>query len=195
MSEALDLMAAVEALLFAAPEPLPAERIADALEVERPLVEAALERLAQHYAAGPHGIELHRVGGGYRLVTQPRYAPVIERLERPRRAVLSHAALETLAIVAYRQPITRAEIEALRGVSSESPLATLLEHGLICELGRKEAPGRPILYGTTRRFLEYVGINDLSELPPLEDGQPAEAVAAVVGGGNADGGGRRAASG
>lgn len=187
----MDLVAALEAILFAAPEPLAPDQLAQVLGVEAPLVQAALRRLAEHYDGGGHGIELQRVGGGYRLVTRPRFAPYVARLNRPRRVVLSHAALETLAIVAYRQPVTRAEIEALRGVGSESPLATLLEHGLVQEVGRKEAPGRPILYGTTRRFLEYLGLNDLAELPPLPEEPPA---ALPEEGGGRDGRGRGASA-
>ena len=162
----VDLVAALEALLFAAPEPVSLDQLAAALEVEPPLVAAALEQLERHYAEG-HGVELRQVAGGYRLVTRPEFAAFIERLHRPRRPSLSRAALETLAIIAYRQPITRAEIEAVRGVSVESPLATLLEQGLIAEVGRRDGPGRPILYGTTPRFLEAFGLRDLSQLPPL----------------------------
>lgn len=199
MSEGLDLVAALEAVLFAAPEPLPERELARVLGVEPPLVAAALRRLAERYDAGGHGIQLHRTAGGYRLCTRPELAAVVARLQRPRRVTLSPAALETLAIVAYRQPVTRAEIEALRGVGSESPLATLVEHGLVEEVGRREAPGRPILYGTTRRFLEYLGIDDLSQLPPLPDGPAAGVAGEVVpdgrGRGAGVGGGPRAAGG
>ena len=136
------------------------------------------------------------VGGGIRLVTRPELAPMLVRLQRLRlKSRLSRAAVETLAIIAYRQPISRPEIEQLRGVGAESVVAHLLERRLIRVVGRKVAPGRPILFGTTLEFLEHFGLRDLEELPPFElpadesgPAQPAGAPAAV-GGDSAEGGG------
>lgn len=162
-----DAVAALEALLFVAGRPLTVDELAHALGLEAPLVEAAASCLAQRLDS-TRGIELRRVAGGLQLVTRSEHAWAVERLNPPRRARLSTAALEVLAVIAYRQPITRAEIEAIRGVNSESPLETLTEYGLITEVGRKEAPGRPILYGTTPEFLEAFGLNDLTDLPPLD---------------------------
>ena len=171
---------ALEALLFVSGEPLPAERMARVLGVPEAVVRDALQRLAAACRAPGRGLELVEVAGGWQLVTRPEYARAVEELLRPRRQALSRAALETLAIIAYRQPVTRAEIEAIRGVQSEAGLRTLLERGLIREVGRKEAPGRPILYGTTPLFLQQFGLRDLSELPPpeqfrLDAAEPGEA--------------------
>ncbi|EKP93870.1 SMC-Scp complex subunit ScpB [Thermaerobacter subterraneus] len=157
---------AVEALLFVAGEPLPASRMARILGVSEAVVREALEELAQACRAPGRGIELVEVAGGWQLVTRPEYSRAVEELLQPRRQALSRAALETLAIIAYRQPVTRAEIEAIRGVQSDAGLRALLERGLVREVGRKEAPGRPILYGTTPLFLQQFGLRDLSELPP-----------------------------
>ena len=162
-----NVVAALEALLFAAGRPLSADELARLLDLEQPLIEAAAQRLAAELER-TRGLELRRVAGGWQLVTRAELAAIVARLNPPRRARLSPAALEVLAIIAYRQPVTRAEIEHVRGVNCESPLVTLLEHGLVAEVGRKDAPGRPILYGTTDRFLEAFGLNDISELPPLE---------------------------
>lgn len=164
----LDTVAALEALLFVAGRPLSVNELASALELEEPLVEAAVARLARRLDH-TRGLELRRVAGGYQLVTRPEYATIVSRLNPPRRVRLTPAALEVLAVIAYRQPVTRAEIEAIRGVNSESSLETLIEYGLVQDVGRKDAPGRPILYGTTEKFLQVYGLNDLSDLPPLEE--------------------------
>lgn len=164
---AADVVGALEAVLFVATAPLSVRRLAEVLELEVPLVEAALAQL-QVRLDETRGLELRRVAGGYQLVTRAAHAAAVARLGPVRRVSLSSAALEVLAVIAYRQPVTRAEIEAVRGVNSESTIRTLLDYGLIEEAGRKDAPGRPILYATTQRFLETFGLNDVSELPPLE---------------------------
>lgn len=153
------------ALLFAAEEPLPLAHAARILEVPR----AVLERVAAAVeAAPPPGLMVQRLGDALRLVTAPVSARYVERLlGGPPVARLSRAAQEVLAIIAYRQPITRAEIEALRGVNSERALETLLARGLVAEVGRKETVGRPALFGTTAAFLDYLGLRSLAELPPL----------------------------
>lgn len=159
------LRAHLIALLFAAEEPLPLAHAARILEVPR----AMLERVAATVeAAPPPGLMVQRLGDALRLVTAPASARYVERLlGGPPVARLSRAAQEVLAIIAYRQPITRAEIEALRGVNSERALDTLLARGLVAEVGRKETVGRPALFGTTAAFLDYLGLRSLAELPPL----------------------------
>ncbi len=167
MAAALTPLAArLEALLFAAAEPVGTGRLAQLCGATEAEVRAALGELAQ--ALLGHGVELCTVAGGYRLLTRPEHAEAVAMLLQPRRLPLSQAALETLAVIAFRQPVTRAEVDELRGVHSESALATLLERGLIHETGRAEAPGRPILYGTTRRFLEHFGLRDLADLKAVD---------------------------
>ncbi len=127
-----------------------------------------MEELGREYQDSRHGIQLCFVAGGYEFTTKVTMAPYLEAFQRPEvSSGLSQAALETLAIVAYRQPVTRVEIEDIRGVRSDSAVNTLLERELIEEQGRKDAPGRPILLGTTQRFLECFGLADLADLPPL----------------------------
>lgn len=161
---------ALEAVLFAAEGPLDDERIAAVLEISReevPEVVAALSELLADSAV--HVVQL---AGGYQLATRPRYAGYVQRLREPEPERLSPQALETLAIVAYLQPITRPEIDEIRGVNSTGAVNGLLEKGLIQISGRKEAPGRPFLLTTTAHFLSTFGLNDLSELPALS---PVEA--------------------
>jgi segregation and condensation protein B len=162
----LSLVARVESLLFVADEPVPAGRLASALAVSEAEIEAALEQLEHEYQA--RGVRLQRKGDRVQMVSAPEAASYIERflgLELTTR--LSPAALEVLAIVAYRQPITRAQIEAIRGVSCDAVLRTLVSRGLLEEVGRLEQAGRPILYATTFQFLQYLGLRSLEELPPL----------------------------
>jgi segregation and condensation protein B len=162
----LSLVARVESLLFVADEPVSTGRLASALEVSEAEIEAALEQLEHEYQA--RGVRLQRKGDRVQMVSAPEAASYIERflgLELTTR--LSPAALEVLAIVAYRQPITRAQIEAIRGVSCDAVLRTLVSRGLLEEVGRLEQAGRPILYATTFQFLQYLGLRSLEELPPL----------------------------
>lgn len=173
-----EALAAVEALLFASETPLELERIQEVLDVDREEALAVVSTLQAQYEAPGRGLAIVEVAGGYRMCTRPELAPWLLKLRRAQaRARLSRAALETLAIIAYRQPIARPEIEQLRGVSAEGVLAHLLERRLIRVVGRKETPGRPLLYGTTREFLLHFGLRDLSELPPFE--VPAEGSAAA----------------
>jgi segregation and condensation protein B len=179
-----EIVAALEALLFASDSPLELARIGEVLELDPPDARAAVDALRQACEAPARGLSLVEVGGGYRLVTRPELAPILVRLQRLRlRSRLSRAAVETLAIVAYRQPISRPEIEQLRGVGAESVVTHLLERRLLRIVGRRAAPGRPILYGTTREFLEHFGLRDLGELPPFEapePGPPADEARAAV---------------
>jgi segregation and condensation protein B len=160
----------VEALLFASDAPLEAERIREVLDLED--VTAARELVGQlvaHYESEPRGLAIMEVGGGWRMVTRPELAPWLVRLARARTKVrLSRPALETLAIVAYKPGVSRPEIDAVRGVNSEATLDNLLERRLVRIGGRKEAPGRPFMYETTREFLVAFGLRDAGDLPKIE---------------------------
>ena len=167
MPEPIDV---VEALLFASDAPLEADRIREVLDLDdaaeaRTLVEA----LRARYAAADGALTVVEVAGGFRMVTRPEIAPWLLRLAKTRtKARLSRPSLETLAIVAYRQPVSRPEVDALRGVNSDAVLENLLERRLVRIAGRKEAPGRPFLYETTREFLIAFGLRDLGDLPKVE---------------------------
>lgn len=164
----LSVAAQVESLLFVADAPVSVGRLAEALQVTPGQVEHALSELEGTYES--RGLRLQRAGSRVQLITVPEAAPAVERflgLEAQTR--LSRAALETLAIIVYRQPITRPEIELIRGVGSDSVLRTLLSAGLIEEVGRATTVGRPILYGTTFEFLQHFGLRRLDELPPLDE--------------------------
>ncbi len=160
----------VEAMLFASDVPLEAERIREVLDLENAAAARGLvEELIARSEAEPRGLAIVEVGGGYRMVTRPELAPWLVRLARARTRVrLSRPALETLAIIAYKQPVSRPELDAVRGVNSDAVLDNLLERRLIRIGGRKEAPGRPFLYETTREFLVAFGLRDLNDLPKVE---------------------------
>ncbi len=171
---ALNLVALVESLLFVADGAVPVARLAEALEVNPREIEAALESLNASYAE--RGLSLQRIRDKVQLTTAPAAAERVQRfLGLAASAPLSKAALETLAIIAYQQPVTRPQIEAIRGVNSDSVIKNLLTKGLVEESGRTEGPGRPVLYSTTPEFLQHFGLTSLSDLPPLNlDGlQPA----------------------
>ncbi|MFQ5828007.1 MAG: SMC-Scp complex subunit ScpB [Candidatus Methylomirabilia bacterium] len=171
----------LEALLFASDTPLETQRIQEVLELPSPEETRGLvETLRANYEDNGHALQIVEVGGGFRMVTRPEVAPWLVRLARSRtKSRLSRPALETLAIVAYRQPVSRPEIDLVRGVNSEGVLESLLERRLIRIAGRKDAPGRPFLYETTREFLVAFGLRDLSDLPSVE-GELALAPAAVA---------------
>jgi len=173
----------VEALLFASDTPLETERIREVLDLaDVASARALVEELRARYEADERALTVVEVGGGFRMVTRPEIAPWLLRLAKTRtRARLSRPALETLAIVAYRQPVSRPEVDTLRGVNSEGVLDNLLERRLLRIAGRKEAPGRPFLYETTREFLVAFGLRDVGDLPKVEGEQPmAEARPAAV---------------
>jgi segregation and condensation protein B len=179
-----ELVGQLEALLFASDGPLPLERIGEVLELDAADARAAVDALRATCDEPGRGLAVVEVGGGVRLVTRPEHAPVLVSLQRLRlKGRLSRAAVETLTIVAYRQPISRPEIEQLRGVGTESVLTHLLERRLVRVVGRKATPGRPVLYGTTREFLEHFGLRDLEDLPAFEP--PAAAPSDVASGGAA----------
>ena len=160
---------ALEALLFAAADPVPVERLAEALGCKKAEVLTTARELAAALDARASGLSVEEVGGGFRLATRAEYSDAIETmLARTRRARLTPPSLETLAIVAYRQPISRAGIEALRGVDSGGVLATLIEREFIKVVGTAEGPGNPLLYGTTKDFLTFFGFESIRALPPIE---------------------------
>ena len=160
----------VEALLFASDAPVEAERIREVLDLRTvDEARALVARLAEQSADRGSAIQVVEVGGGYRMVTRPEVAPWLVRLARSRtHSRLSRPALETLAIVAYREPVSRPDIDAIRGVNSEGVLESLLDRRMLRIAGRKDAPGRPFLYETTREFLVAFGLRDLTELPQVE---------------------------
>lgn len=160
---------AIEAMLFVSGEPLTLREIAINLELTPKYVEDLLKELMESYNDKERGIKLINIDGAYQLVTKPEYSSYIQKLlKKNKRQSLSQASLESLAIVAYKQPITRIDIDEIRGVKSESAIQRLIEKDLIKEVGRLEVPGRPILYGTTEEFLRQFGLGDLKELPSLD---------------------------
>lgn len=159
------IRATVESLLFITNEPLPPEQIAELAELEVGDVLDVLDWLIEDYSDASKGIGVIKLGDGYIMAIKKDYLPYVEKLYRPQMNNLSMAALETLAIVAYKQPVTRGEIELIRGVKADKIIQNLIGKELIEEQGRKDAPGRPILYGTTRKFLQYFNIERLEDLP------------------------------
>jgi len=178
IEKSLDMTASLEALLFVAPGLVSVSQLAAALDVSTSEVEKGIEALAAKCRAQDSGLRLQNYRGQYQLTTAPEAAELIERflgLEATSR--LSRAALETLSIVAYQQPATRPQVDAIRGVNSDYILKSLLSKGVIEEIGRAESPGRPILYVTTPEFLQYFGLESLDDLPPLnldEENQGAQ---------------------
>ncbi len=169
------LEGALEALLFVTDEPVNAIVMADMLEIEPAQAEEALGRLRDRLASEGSGIVLREVAGGWRLFTHPAYHELVEKyVVSWDTRKLSQAALETLSIVAYSQPITRARISAVRGVNSDSSVNSLVEKGLLREVGTEDAPGNPVLYATTQTFLEKFGLRSVADLPPLESFAPDE---------------------
>jgi segregation and condensation protein B len=161
--------AVVEALLFLAEKPLPVEEVRDVTGLEPSRIRKALDEISGQFREGVSGIVLHEVAGGWQLRTSPDASDFARRFLRVKPQRLTRAALETLAIVAYRQPVTRPEVEEIRGVDSGAVMKALLERRLLKILGKKEEPGRPILYGTTREFLEFFALKDLASLPTLRE--------------------------
>ena len=172
-----ELSAIIESLIFTADSALSTDRLCDLLtEFERGEVKSALSGLVEYHQGRGGGFELIEVAGGWQFRTRPAFHSYITRHIKTRAAKFSQSALETLAIVAYRQPITRQELEYLRGVDTGAVLRTLLEKRLIKILGKKDIPGRPIIYGTTKEFLEVFNLNDLKGLPTLREIQSLDEV-------------------
>ena len=184
MFEGLDqaqLSGAIEAMLFVTDEPVGVIELADMLEVDPKLVEQALVDLREKLEREQRGIQLREVAGGWRLYTHPAYHDLVEKyvLSWDTRK-LSQAAMETLAIVAYLQPCTRAGVASVRGVNSDSSINSLVEKGLIREAGQADAPGNPTLYATTRGFLEKFGLRSVSDLPDLDEFAPDDATRQLI---------------
>ena len=183
---------ALEALFFVSDEPIAATVLAQALDTDRRTAESLCDRLAKDLERRGSGLVLRNVAGGWRLYTHPDTAPIVEQfILSSRQARLTKAALETLAIVAYKQPVTRHQVNGVRGVNSDGVLRALVDRGLIEEVGRDEAPGRPILFATTPGFLERLGLPSLASLPSLapllgvdeatvEEGEAADRVVVQV---------------
>jgi segregation and condensation protein B len=169
--ERSEMVAAIEALLFASDTPVSLETLCEVLgHADQNDVRGCVEELKEAYGADGRALQVVRVAGGYHIRTRGEYAPWVERLLRKRRKMrLSQAALETLAIVAYKQPVTKVEIESIRGVDAGGVLGTLLERNLVAIRGRSKGPGRPLLYSTTRVFLDQFGLDDLDDLPSMEE--------------------------
>ena len=168
-----ELVRIVEALLFAGEKPLSAEDLSAAFGADKPddaQIGGALAELAERFRQEDRGIQLVEVAGGFQFVTNPRLSEYLKKFYEERdKKKLPQATLETLSIIAYKQPVTRAEIEFIRGVNVDGAVKSLLDKGLVRITGRKEAPGRPMLYGTTREFLEHFGLKSLEELPALAE--------------------------
>lgn len=172
MTAADDLGAFFEALLFIAERPLTSAELAELAGVPRPQAEAALASLAEDLAEDHRGLRLQRLDDAWQLATAPEIGERLAAYAAREEARITPAALEALAVVAYRQPCTRGEVERVRGVDSDYVLRSLMHRRLVVEMGRRDTPGRPILYGTTFAFLERFGLPSLDDLPPIENGNP-----------------------
>ncbi len=160
----------LEALLFLSGEPITLSAIKDVVNIPEAEIKRLMDELTMQYRERNGGVFIAEIANGYQMVTNPRYSDWVVKFRSTQFSTrLSMPALETLSMIAYKQPIIKAEIEQLRGVNSDSAIKTLTEKRLIKVIGRKEAPGRPFLYGTTREFLQYFGLKDLTELPTLKD--------------------------
>jgi segregation and condensation protein B len=170
LQSAAERKAVIEALIFVAEEPLSAKTIADVLKEEREAVEPAIAELVKEFNGRNGGLQMREVAGGWQFATRPEYHEHVRAFLRTRpSAKLTLASLETLAVIAYRQPVTVPEILEIRGVQSPSAIKTLLDKKLIVAKGRKDTVGRPMMYGTSKEFLMQFGLKDLSELPSIED--------------------------
>lgn len=175
MSDKETLKPVIEAIIFAADSPVSFEKLVNVLEgEERDTIRAALNELVEDFRGSGRGFFIDEVAGGFQFRTSPEFSPWLRKLFKIGMQKVSKAAMESLAIIAYKQPLTRGEIEAIRGVDSGGVLATLMEKRFIKIVGRKEAPGRPVVYGTTKEFLEMFDLKDLSCLPSLKDIQKME---------------------
>jgi segregation and condensation protein B len=177
---ATDAVRPIECLLFVAGEPLTPRALAKTLETDETTIHAAVQFLRDRYSATDSALQIVEIAGGYQMGTRSELGPIVGRYLAPRANRLSRPALETVTIVAYRQPLTVAEVEAIRGVASDGVLKTLIDRELVAEVGRKPTPGRPILYGTTDAFLHYFGLASLGDLPPLDEEDEEDREAATI---------------
>jgi segregation and condensation protein B len=173
MMEGMDLKPILEGILFVSDSPVKLDTLSEILhEWDRETLLDGIQQIKKEYEEDSRGLELVEVAGGYQFRTKPQWAQWVNRLKKSKPVKLSQSALETLAIIAYRQPVIRPTIEEIRGVDSGWVIRSLLEKGLIRIGGRKEIPGRPLIYGTTKTFLELFNLNTLSDLPTLKEVQP-----------------------
>ena len=169
LSRKSDIKSAIESMLFVSGEPLALRELSNNLELKEKNVEEILSEMANEYEDKSRGIRLISINGAYQLVTKSENSDFVQKLlKKNKKHSLSQASIESLAIIAYKQPITRIDIDEIRGVKSESAIARLIERGLIKDIGRLEVPGRPILYGTTDEFLRQFGLKTIKELPSLD---------------------------
>jgi segregation and condensation protein B len=181
MGDLMDNRPLIEAILFVAEEPVSVNELAEVLEISTSAVKDELTALGTELMEGNRGLVLREVAGGWRLYSHPEARPYLERFAATERATrLSGAALETLAVVAYKQPVSRGQISEIRGVDSERALQTLERRGLVYGVGRAAGPGQAILFGTTELFLEKLGVNSVADLPPLGDHVPPAEVVEVL---------------
>ncbi|MDD6056871.1 MAG: SMC-Scp complex subunit ScpB [Clostridiales bacterium] len=167
--------AIIEAILFTMGESVELEKIAAAIELDKKQVKAIIENMMKRYEAASMGLQIIELDGAYQMCTKSEmYEYLIKIARQPKRHVLTDVLLETLSIIAYKQPVTKAEIEKIRGVSSDHAVNKLVEYNLVCELGRLDAPGRPLLFGTTEEFLRSFGVQSIEELPVLNPMQVEE---------------------
>jgi segregation and condensation protein B len=172
MTDTSTIKSAIEALLFASERPLTTEQMKSVLSIDAATARKAVEELANEYEQNNRGVRIAEIAGGYQMITAVTFAPFLKKLFKARHSDrLSKPALESLAIIAYKQPLTKGEIQSLRNVNIDGVMKSLLEKNLIRITGRKKAPGRPFVYGTTRLFLEHFGLNSLEELPRIENFQ------------------------
>jgi segregation and condensation protein B len=171
--DGVDLKNIIESIIFASTEPLPIERIVECIQKEdinAPAVKESIDQLNKHYQEVNHTLRIVKLAGGYQFATHPQYDKWVSRLFKAKaEKKLSQASLEVLAIVAYRQPIARSEIEKIRGVNADWTIRSLMEKNLITVVGREDAPGKPLLFGTTKAFLEHFGLFEIAELPKLKE--------------------------
>ncbi len=171
-----ELEAVVESLLFISGEAVPLSAIAQTIEMDKATAKAIIHTLADKYENEKRGIRIVEINGAYQMCTAAECFEYIRNMYKsPNRQGLTQAVLETLAIIAYKQPITRAQIEEIRGVSAEHAVSKLVEKNLVCEVGRMDSPGKPIMFGTTNAFLRYFGFKNVSELPPLQEVEQSQA--------------------
>lgn len=167
--------AIIEAILFTMGESVELDKIADAIELDKKETKAIIERMMKRYTDETSGLQIIELDGAYQMCTKSEmYEYLIRIAKQPKRHALTEVLLETLSIIAYKQPITRVEIEKIRGVSCDHAVSKLVEYNLVCELGRLDAPGRPLLFGTTEEFLRCFGVQSIEELPSLNPVQVEE---------------------
>ncbi|MCI7107008.1 MAG: SMC-Scp complex subunit ScpB [Lachnospiraceae bacterium] len=167
--------AIIEAILFTMGESVELEKIASVIELDKQKTKAIIEEMMQEWKESGRGVAIIELDGAYQMCTQPEmYEYLIRIAKQPKRRVLTDVLLETLSIIAYKQPVTKIEIEKIRGVSSDHAVSKLVEYNLVCELGRLDAPGRPLLFGTTEEFLRSFGVHSIDELPVLSPVQVEE---------------------